>query len=138
MSIARISPEVKSQIRWAEIIPWYPRYFISDNGHVLGRRGSELSIQYDDDGYQVVSVLHPEASGRATRRLKMLRINRVVCWYFNGPFPDDGQEYHAAHLDCVRDNNWWWNLEWQTAMVNNSHPISRQRKSSSRIGRTAR
>src|SRR5215469_15309362 len=60
---------------------------------------------------------------------KLVRVNRIVCWHFNGPYPDDGVRYEAAHLDCDPSNNHWWNLEWQTHAENSNHPITRARMS---------
>jgi DNA-binding XRE family transcriptional regulator len=56
-------------------------------------------------------------------------VSRLVCWYFNGPYPDDGNTYQAAHLDCDPGNNNWWNLEWQTPIENMAHPITKARVS---------
>jgi DNA-binding transcriptional regulator YiaG len=47
-------------------------------------------------------------------RSKMIRVARIVCWHFNGPYPADGIKYQAVHIDHNKANNNYWNLEWQT------------------------
>jgi hypothetical protein len=114
-----------SRVRWEEILPNFPGYWISNDGRAIGRRGHELSPG-NSNGYLIIVALSQDG-----KRINM-RINRLVCWYHNGPWPDDGEVYHAAHLDCNPFNNNWWNLEWQTQIVNSNNPITITRHSAAR------
>jgi hypothetical protein len=101
-----------SEPRWVEMLPWFPGYFISDDGRAIGRSGLELSLNTGHKGYLIVNA--KRLNGLRTT----LRVNRIVCWHFNGPYPDDGIKYQAAHLDNDKTNNNYWNLEWQTPAEN--------------------
>jgi hypothetical protein len=112
-------------VRWEEMIPWFPEYFISDDGRIIGRRGYELNPAIDRNGYVSFYTCY-------NHKREYHRVNRVVCWHFNGPYPNDGQLYEAAHLDCNPSNNNYWNLEWQTKIQNMNNPITRARLSQGR------
>ena len=111
------------ETRWVEMLPWFPKYWISDSGRVIGQRHWELTLFVNEYGYLTFKPRYADG------RKKTVRVNRAVCWYFNGPYPDDGEEYDAAHLDHIRTNNYWWNLEWQTAKRNINDPATLARMS---------
>jgi hypothetical protein len=99
--------------QWIEMLPWYPRYYVSHAGQVFGRRRELLAVYVDKDG-------HPNTHIRdADKRDKHVRISRIVCWHFNGPFPDDGLKYDAFHKDGNKMNNNFHNLEWRFSRMNN-------------------
>jgi DNA-binding transcriptional regulator YiaG len=104
-------PRKHPKVRWEEMLPWYQGYYVSDDGRIVGRRGEELSPQVNERGHIRVAVLDPNG------RHKMIRVARIVCWHFNGPFPADGIRYQAVHIDHNRANNNYWNLEWQKPEV---------------------
>lgn len=94
-------------VRWKEMLPLYPRYFIGDNGEMLGRRGRPIAPQLAPNGGVRYAVLDNDG------KFKLVRASRMVCWYFNGPYPDDGYEYQAWHIDDDLGNNNYRNLEWR-------------------------
>jgi hypothetical protein len=94
-------------IRWKEMVPWYPGYFISDSGEMLGRRGRPISPQIAFNGGIRYGVLDGEG------KVKLVRASRMVCWFFNGPYPNDGSVYQAWHKDSDLSNNNYRNLEWR-------------------------
>jgi hypothetical protein len=53
------------------------------------------------------------SSGQVRRK-----VNRLICEAFHGAPPGPWTEWQAAHLDHNKDNNWEWNLEWQTVQEN--------------------
>jgi hypothetical protein len=98
--------------KWIEMLPWYPRYYVSHAGQIFGRRGELLAVYLDKDG-------HPETHIRdLSKRDHHARISRIVCWHFNGPFPDDGNLYDAFHLDGNKQNNNYHNLRWKFSRIN--------------------
>jgi hypothetical protein len=94
-------------VRWKEMIPWYPGYFISDSGEVTGRRGHAISPQVAPNGGVRFGVIDAEG------KFRLIRASRMVCWFFNGPYPDDGNEYQVWHKDNDPGNNSYRNLEWR-------------------------
>jgi DNA-binding Xre family transcriptional regulator len=92
------------------MLPWYPGYVVSDSGDIIGRRGREISPQVSPNGSVRYGVL--DADGK----FRLVRAGRMVCWYFNGPYPDDGAEYKAWHKDGDPGNNNYRNLEWRLSL----------------------
>lgn len=94
-------------VRWREMTPLYPGYFIGDDGEMMGRRGDVLSPQIAPNGGVRYGVLDAEGNFR------LIRASRMVCWYFNGPPPDDKFDYQVWHIDEDLGNNHYRNLEWR-------------------------
>lgn len=94
-------------VRWREMVPLYPGYFIGDNGEMIGRRGHVISPQLTDNGSVRYAVLDLDG------KIKFVRASRVVCWHFNGPPPDDEYDYQVWHKDENVSNNHYRNLEWR-------------------------
>jgi hypothetical protein len=97
------------------MLPWYPGYTVSDSGEVIGRRGREISPQIAPNGGVRFGVIDHEG------KFRLVRANRIVCWYFNGPYPDDGNEYQARHIDGDLGNNYYRNLEWRLSLREKPH-----------------
>jgi len=116
------------------MLPWYSGYWVSDDGRIWSDyNGRELKPKIDH-GYYRMSLMNVYGPPRQ----RFVLVNRVVCWHFNGPYPDDGEDYQAAHLDCDKNNNNWWNLEWQTPAENSNHPVTRARNSAAQLAHFAR
>lgn len=94
-------------VRWREMVPLYPGYFIGDNGEMTGRRGHIISPQIAPNGGVRYGILDADGNFR------LVRAARMVCWYFNGQPPNDGYAYQAWHKDENLGNNHYRNLEWR-------------------------
>jgi len=66
-----------------------------------------LAMQTHTNGYLTVR-LHPSKTSRM--------VSRLVCEAFNGPPPSP--EYHADHINGVRDDNRATNLRWLSPAAN--------------------
>lgn len=83
-------------------------YSVSDDGRVIGRRGRELTLQFDDGRPRVMmSPLH-----------RTVPVHVLVCETFHGPKPTPKHE--VAHGDGDPENNRADNLRWATHVENSA------------------
>jgi hypothetical protein len=88
---------------------------VSHAGQIFGRRGELLAVYLNSkDGQPEVHIRDLD------KRDHHARISRIVCWHFNGPFPDDGCLYDAFHIDGNNMNNNYHNLRWKFSRINNT------------------
>ena len=73
-----------------------------------------LAMQTHTNGYLTVR-LHPSKTSRM--------VSRLVCEAFNGPPPSP--EYHADHINGVRDDNRATNLRWLSPAANRAKAPTR-------------
>ncbi len=120
----RISTEFEE---WEEIPDFDGRYFISSTGRVksidrwVDREGQSpafvsgrvLSPNQDTDGYELV-VLSKE------NKSKTFKVHRLVAQAF---VPNPGGKPQVNHLDTIRHNNLFDNLEWATPKENCNHRL---------------
>jgi hypothetical protein len=95
-----------------EAIHWLPGYDFRSDGQIYTSRLGRFLKQHNQDGYWTVALRLP--SGKQVRR----EVSRLICEAFHGTPPGPWTEWQAAHLDHNKDNNWEWNLEWQTVQEN--------------------
>ncbi|KPC89919.1 hypothetical protein ADL27_38560 [Streptomyces sp. NRRL F-6602] len=90
---------------WREI-PGWPRYFVSDQGRVLGRRGKILrpSSNYRN-GYQYVGLARADGTGGT----KSFNVHRLVLEAFDRPSRVGEQ---CRHLNGDPSDNRLLNLRW--------------------------
>ena len=92
-----------------------PYYWISNYGRIFTeqRGGKILQPFTDKDGYKRLELAsYPKAKKYYIHRLVALTF---VEGYFEGAL--------VNHIDSVRDNNYYLNLEWVTAQENTNHGI---------------
>lgn len=92
-----------------------PYYWISNYGRIFTeQRGGKLLQPYTDrDGYKRLELAtNPKAKKYYVHRLVALMF---VEGYFEGAM--------VNHIDSVRDNNYYLNLEWVTAQENTDHGV---------------
>lgn len=90
-----------------------PYYWISNYGRIYTeqRGGKILSSFTDKDGYKRLELAsYPKAKKYYVHRLVALIF---VDGYFEGAL--------VNHIDSVRDNNYYLNLEWVTSQENTDH-----------------
>lgn len=87
----------------------FPKYWVSEHGHVLGQNGQSLR-PYPSNGYLVVKL----RSGNGEPRPRY--VHQLVLEAFKGPRPSP--KHQAMHLDGTRQNNRASNLEWGTQSDN--------------------
>lgn len=95
-----------------DIVGYEGRYLVSDLGSVFRNDGTEIGQWMNDQGYMLVRLSNPR---------KTMRVHRLVAEAFvenprNLPF--------VNHIDCVRNNNRYENLEWCTQWQNIKHSES--------------
>ena len=92
-----------------------PYYWISNYGRIFTeQRGGKLLQPFTDkDGYKRLELAtYPKAKKYYVHRLVALMF---VEGYFEGAM--------VNHIDSVRDNNYYLNLEWVTAQENTDHGV---------------
>jgi hypothetical protein len=117
-------PAPERELEW-RVIPGFPDYIISEFGTVmrttadqLGRnKGRIMAIKPDRTGYLVVSITDPDLVQHR------VSINRLVATAFVGEAPGPWPYFHAAHLDGVKANNHYSNLQWKTPKANNADKL---------------
>jgi hypothetical protein len=103
----------KKQLRWVSHPQW-PGYQFWSNGEIYAPHlGRNLKHNTDGPGnYHTVAIRGSD--GKQYR----VRVNKVICEAFHGMAPGPWPEWHAAHNDNNKDNNWEWNLSWKTPLEN--------------------
>ena len=89
----------------------FPKYFINEDGVIIGKRGKPLTQRPNVDGYPVVCIRH---GGK--RHCK--RVHRLLAQTFI-PNPDNLPVVN--HLDGNKENYSLSNLEWTTGKENMEH-----------------
>lgn len=90
------------------------RYLIADDGRVLNRRNNEfLTPILNPNGYLKVSL------SDGTKQEQLL-IHRLVALHY---LPNPYQHPVVNHIDGVKTNNDWRNLEWCTHKENVNHAL---------------
>ena len=93
----------------------FPDYAFDADGNVYSYRkhkryGKIVKLWPNDSGYLTVSLIGEHG------KPKQRRVNRMVCWIFNGPPPTP--EHQARHINGVITDNRAVNLEWGTQTQN--------------------
>jgi len=97
-----------------KIYPEFPHLEIHSDGRVFSRRSNIfLSPSITARGYQIVSV-------QIERKNKTLSVHRLVAAMFCDN-PDNKPQVN--HIDGIKMNNNYKNLEWCTAQENTDHAI---------------
>lgn len=93
----------------------YARYFVNENGEVLGARGRKLAPARGAKGYLQVQIHLAGRSGFTCD------IHRLICETFHGPAPS--RLHHAAHVNGDRLDNRSQNLSWKTPKENEADKV---------------
>jgi hypothetical protein len=90
----------------------YERYFISDTGIVIGRKGKPLKHTITSEGYAEITITN------ARGRNKRLIIHRLVAFAF---IPNPENKPFVNHINGIKTDNSVENLEWVTQKENMIH-----------------
>jgi len=99
------------------VIPGWPEYSVSEDGHVVrvkggqGARAGKYLTPWRNVQNQYLCV-HLWRDNRA----KSIPVHRLVAFAFHGNPPST--KHVVAHCDGSRDNNRAWNLRWATQKEN--------------------
>lgn len=98
-------------------IPGYEgRYSATKEGRIYSHKNKRLLKNYrTKNGYLKVE-LHKDGGSKA------MLVHRLIALTY---IPNPSNYPHINHLDSVRDNNLWTNLEWCTPSMNSMHAISK-------------
>jgi len=80
-------------------------YTADENGHIFGKNNKELKQRLNCDGYPEVTL------GNKKIRRTSVRVHQIVCKLFVAN-PQDKPEVN--HIDGIKTNNSYSNLEWAT------------------------
>jgi hypothetical protein len=98
------------------IIPGYNGYSVTRDGTVKSFERDLILRQYTLDGYQIVDTFR----GSLTETLPVHRAV-ALAWVQN---TGTGRFNLVNHIDGIRQNNWFENLEWTDYSGNNYHAVN--------------
>lgn len=93
-------------------VPW--DYHISNSGKVYSRKRCRLLKFTNDRGWQKIRLTGPNGTH------KQFAVHRLVGFMF---VPGYEEGLTINHMSGVKDNNWFWNLEWVTQAENERHAV---------------
>ena len=90
------------------------RYMISEFGDIYSKTTNKILKPFTDkDGYKRIELtVKPN-------KYKKFFVHRLVCHAFNGEC--DGYKNEVNHINSIRDDNHYSNLEWVTVSENAIH-----------------
>lgn len=95
-------------------------YEIDEEGNVFNiRNGKQISTRVDGKGYIRIQLQSTKSNGRRIE----VAVHRLICWEFNGPYPDDEHNL-VNHKDGIKNHNIPENLEWCSNSENVQHAIN--------------
>ena len=94
---------------WKPVKDYEGKYEVSDQGEVRTASGMVLTQWLNSHGYLLVRLSGPRA---------VARVHRLIAKAF---VPNPDSKPFVNHIDCVRNNNLWCNLEWCTQPENLKH-----------------
>lgn len=90
-----------------------PNYYISNYGRVYSIRWRRLLSQSPDkDGYLRVGIVMDGKN-------KTVKVHRLVLMSFYPIYESD--KYEGNHIDGIKNNNYYTNLEWTDSLGNTRH-----------------
>lgn len=94
-------------------------YEIDNKGNVFNiQNGKQLVPRTDGKGYIRIQLQSTKSNGRRIE----VAVHRLICWEFNGPYPDD-EHALVNHKDGIKNHNIPENLEWCSNSENIQHAI---------------
>lgn len=101
---------------YPEISPY--SYVISNYGRVFSyMKDKEKKYHFDKDGYVMVSV---QKNKGKKRKNSIIGVHRLVAWEYCIHYENKNL---VNHIDGVKNNNFYKNLEWCTPSENTRHAI---------------
>lgn len=115
----------KTEIVWEDVVGYEGLYKVSNNGLIKnvprvykmkdGRnrtiKGQYMAFMTDKDGYKRLGL-------RKNGTQKKFYVHRLVAMAF---IPNPEEKPQVNHIDGVKDNNFYKNLEWCTNKENRAH-----------------
>jgi hypothetical protein len=99
-------------------------YTASETGKIFGKNGIELKQRLDADGYPIVTL------GNKKIRRSSVRVHRIICKLF---ILNPENKPEVNHIDGIKTNNNYTNLEWNTRSEQMLHAHKMGLKSNSGI-----
>ena len=81
------------------------KYSADETGKIFGKNGIELKQRLDADGYPVVTL------GNSNIKRSAKRVHRIICSLF---VDNTHNKPEVNHIDGIKTNNHYTNLEWST------------------------
>ena len=96
-------------------IDGYPYYYVSDHGRVYSSLSKGFIGTLDSKGYPRVSLYNSDDGSKETITIHLLVAREFV------DKPDSDIELEVNHIDGIKTNNHYTNLEWVTHQQNIQH-----------------
>ena len=93
-------------------------YPIGNYGTIISRKCNKIKIlkqKLNVDGYPIVNLQD------VNKQSKQVRVHRLVAWEFCRGYDEKSHKTIVNHIDGVKTNSYYKNLEWTTIKYNNKH-----------------
>ena len=87
-------------------------YSADETGKIFGKNGVELKQRLNEDGYPQVTL------GNKKVRRTAIRVHQIICKLF---VENPNNKPEVNHIDGIKTNNHYTNLEWNTRNEQMAH-----------------
>jgi len=115
------------EIKWVELkMGTKEKYLISENGELKKLSRPSIAKKVPPTKEKIVSIKHTHKYPMyrllmASGSIKQFYVHRLVAAHF---VPTIDGKPHVNHIDGVKTNNHYSNLEWCTPQENNDHAVA--------------
>lgn len=93
-------------------------YIIGNYGTIISKKCNKIKIlkqKLNIDGYPIVNLQD------IYKQSKQVRVHRLVAWEFCRGYDEKSNRVIVNHIDGIKTNSYYKNLEWVTIKENNKH-----------------